>query len=119
MERLAQKRERLQRRIRRIRSSVRLGAGRPRLCFSQSNYYLLAQIVDDSRGHTLCSASTGEKDFKNRGKNKTAAYELGELLASRALERKIAKVSLDRRGKLYHGRVAEFSKGARNKGLEF
>lgn len=80
---------------------------RPRLSVFRSSKYIYAQIIDDSVGKTLASAN-GKK-----------AYEVGKKLAEKALKLKIKKVIFDRGGFLYHGRVAELAKGAREGGLIF
>ena len=93
---------------------------RARLAFIRSNSYLHTQLIDDENGKTLCSASTSEKSFgAEKAKNKEAARKLGELIAARAAEKGVKKVVLDRRGRLYHGCIAEFSNSARAQGLEF
>lgn len=80
---------------------------RPRLSVFRSNKYVYAQIIDDSVGKTLASANGKE------------AYEVGKKLAEKALKLKIKNVIFDRGGFLYHGRVAELAKGARDGGLIF
>lgn len=89
---------------------------RPRLAVFRSNQHIFAQIIDDKKGETLVSVS----DFGISKQQKTQkAYEAGKKLAQQALELKIKKVVFDRGGFLYHGRIAEFGKGARERGLEF
>ena len=91
-----------------------------RLAFVRSNTYIHTQLIDDEKGLTLCSASTSEKSFgKKNTKNKEGARKLGELIAERAAAKGVKKVVLDRRERLYHGCIAEFSSSARSKGLEF
>lgn len=119
MNRLAHKRMRLQRRTGRIARAVKPKAPRPRLVFNRSNKYLFVQVIDDLKGQTLCSAATNEKDFAQKGKNKEAAKALGELIARRAKDKGVTKVVLDRRGILYHGKIAAFAEAARETGLEF
>jgi large subunit ribosomal protein L18 len=83
---------------------------------------MYAQIIDDTTGHTLVSASTLDKELKEKGGymgNKDAAQQVGELVAKRALEKGISKVVFDRGGYIYHGRVEALAKGAREAGLEF
>ncbi|MBI3395915.1 MAG: 50S ribosomal protein L18 [Spirochaetia bacterium] len=118
MERLVQKRERLQRRVQRTRLSIRPKSFRARMVVNRSNRYISVQIIDDAKGTTLCAASTQDEAIKG-GRNKDAAKKLGELIAARAKEKGITKVVLDRRGRLYHGRIAAFAEAAREKGLEF
>jgi large subunit ribosomal protein L18 len=119
MNRLEEKRKRLGRRIRRVRHTIKPKTPRPRLVINRSNRFLAVQIVDDSTGRTLCQAATNEKSFAVKGKNKDAATKLGELIAARAAEKGVKKVVLDRRGALYHGKIAAFADAAREKGLEF
>lgn len=119
MNRLETKRKRIARRVTRVRYDIKPKTPRPRLVVNRTNRYLAVQIVDDATGKTLCAAATNEKSFAKKGKNKEAAAALGELIASRAAEKGVKKVVLDRRGNLYHGRVAAFADAAREKGLEF
>ncbi len=105
-------------RHKRVRFKIVGTAERPRLCVYRSNDNISAQIIDDTVGNTLVSASSYEKDFANGG-NKEAAKQVGELLAKRALEKGITDVVFDRGGYLYHGRVMELANGAREAGLKF
>ena len=77
-----------------------------------------AQIIDDTKGVTLVSASSYEKDF-GYGGNKEAAKKIGALIAERAKAKGITKVVFDRGGNVYQGRVKELADGAREGGLEF
>lgn len=88
---------------------------RPRLSVFRSNQHILAQIIDDSAGKTLVSAS----DYKETGRKLEKAYNVGKMLAQKALKIKIKNVVFDRGGFLYQGRVAELAKGAREGGLNF
>jgi len=100
----------------RLRKKVVGSADRPRLVVSRSSRHLFAQLVDDSRGVTLLSAST----FKVVDGDKTArAKAVGTLVAERAKEKGVASVVFDRGGNKYHGRVAALADGAREAGLEF
>ncbi len=95
---------------------------RPRLSVYRSLNHVYAQIIDDSVGHTLASASTMDAEVKAKldGKNKKEAAALvGETIAARALAKGVSKVVFDRGGYLYTGRVAEVAAGARKAGLEF
>ena len=79
-------------------------------------------MVDDTKGHTLVSASTLDKEFKATGQKssgKEAAVAVGKIIGKRALEQGIDKVVFDRNGFLYHGRVKALSDGAREAGLNF
>lgn len=119
MNRIKSKQIRLERRITRVRHAIVPKVPRPRLVFNRSNRYLSVQIVDDVTGRTLASAATNEKDFGDKGKNKEAAAKLGTLIAKRAGEKGVKQVVLDRRGQLYHGKIAAFADAAREGGLEF
>ena len=107
-------------RHKRIRKSISGNEERPRLNVFRSNSNITAQIIDDEKGITLVSASSIDKDLKleNSG-NVEAATKVGELLAKRAVEAKIKKVTFDRGGYLYHGRVQALADAARENGLEF
>ncbi len=91
---------------------------RPRLVVTRSARHIVAQIVDDSQGHTLASASTLETDLRTFDGDKTAkARRVGELLAERAKSAGIEAVVFDRGGNKYAGRVAAIADGAREGGL--
>ena len=110
--------QRLKRHVR-VRAKISGTAERPRLCVFRSNANISVQIIDDVNRTTLASASTLEKDFTEYGGNKTAARELGKIIAKRALDKGIENVVFDRGGYLYHGRVLELAEGAREGGLKF
>ena len=108
------------RRHARVRKNISGTAERPRLNVFRSSKHIYAQIIDDVNGVTLASASTLDKDFADTyGGNKSAARELGKLVAARAKEKGIEEVVFDRGGYLYHGRVLELAEGAREGGLKF
>lgn len=108
------------RRHERVRKKVVGTPERPRLCVYRSLRHMYAQIIDDTVGHTLVSASTLElADQLESTGNKEAAKAVGQLVAKRALEKGITKVVFDRGGWIYHGRVAALAEGAREAGLEF
>ena len=109
---------RLKRHIR-VRAKISGTSERPRLAVYRSNANIYAQIIDDIKGVTLCSASSVEKDFEGIGSNKEAARKVGNTLAKRALEKGISAVVFDRGGYIYHGRVSELAEGAREGGLKF
>ena len=102
----------------RVRGKISGTASRPRLCVYRSNCNIQAQVIDDTKGITLCSASSYEKEFEIGG-NKEAAKKVGKLVAERAIEKGITEVVFDRGGYLYHGRVSELADGAREGGLKF
>lgn len=110
--------QRLKRR-KRVRSKISGTTERPRLCVYRSLSNIRAQIIDDSNGTTLVSASTLEKGFEGNGGNKEAAKKVGLKLAERAAEKNIVDVVFDRSGYIYHGRVQELAEGARQGGLKF
>ncbi|MCS7174545.1 50S ribosomal protein L18 [Pseudothermotoga sp.] len=106
----------------RIRKKVRGTSERPRLSVFRSEKHIYAQIIDDSKGHTLVAASTLDKELRNK-LTKTygieAAREVGRLIAQRALNLGIKKVVFDRGGFKYHGRIKALADAAREAGLEF
>jgi len=116
-----QKHERRLRRHARVRKTVRGSAERPRLTVYRSNRHLQVQVIDDDAGRTLAAASTLEADLRGAGPtgNRSAAGEVGRLVAERALAAGVTKVVFDRGGHLYHGRVAAIAEAARTAGLEF
>lgn len=115
--------KRRERRTFRVRNAIRRSAvGRPRLSVFRSNNHMYAQIIDDSAGKTLVSASTVEKELGGAGKhagNKAAATKVGQLVAKRALEQGIKQVVFDRGPYKYHGRVEALAAAAREAGLDF
>lgn len=115
------KKARLKRKVR-IRKTICGSSSRPRLSVFRSARHIYVQIIDDSIGKTLISASSTEKPVKEQPKfeSKVAqATYIGKLLAERALELGVTKVVFDRNGFLYHGRVKAISDGAREGGLNF
>ncbi len=112
-----------ERRHRRVRRRVSGTPERPRLNVFRSAMHIYAQIIDDTRGHTLASASTLDPEVKaqlsNGLKKVDEARIVGRILAQRALAQGIKKVVFDRGGYKYHGRVKALADGAREGGLEF
>ena len=106
-------------RHKRVRAKISGTPARPRLNVFRSKQNIYAQIIDDTKGVTLCAASTVEKDFDGYGGNKEAARKVGALIAERAKAQGIDTVVFDRGGYVYHGRVQELAEGAREGGLEF
>lgn len=93
----------------------------PRLNIFRSSVHIYAQVIDDSTGHTLATASSLDKSVR-AGKDKTksaAAESVGRLIAQRAKEAGVEKIVFDRGGYLYHGRVKALADGARAEGLKF
>jgi large subunit ribosomal protein L18 len=111
-------RRRLKRKIH-IRKRIQGTAERPRMTVTRSNRSLSIQIIDDTRGHTLVSASTLEKDLRSIKANVEGAGQLGEVMGKRLLEKNIKSVVFDRNGYLYHGLVKAMADGARKAGIEF
>jgi large subunit ribosomal protein L18 len=108
------------RRHTRVRKKVTGTASRPRLVVSRSTRHLFVQVVDDTAGTTLASASTMEADLRAFDGDKSAkAKKVGELLAERAKSAGVDAVVFDRGGNKYHGRVAALAEGAREGGLAF
>ena len=107
------------RRHARVRKHVSGTAARPRLSVFRSTANLYVQVIDDTKGHTIASASTLEDELRNASDmDKTAkARRVGELVAERAKAAGIESVVFDRGGNKYHGRVAAVAEGAREGGL--
>ena len=106
----------------RVRNKVSGTTERPRLNVYRSLNNIYAQVIDDTTGNTLVSASTLDEEIKASVKNtgnKEAAKAVGALVAKRAIEKNIKNVVFDRGGYIYHGRVKELAEAAREAGLEF
>lgn len=106
-------------RQKRIRKKLRGTTERPRLCTFRSAKHIYVQVIDDSKGHTLVSASSLESSGKETGDKTSIAMAIGERIADRAIKMGIKTVVFDRNGFLYHGRVKAVSDGARKGGLDF
>ena len=107
---------------RRLRNRFSGTAERPRLAVFRSNNHMYAQIIDDTVGNTLVSASTLEKEIKaelEKTNNVDAAAYLGTVIAKRAIEKGIKEVVFARGGFIYQGKVAALADAAREAGLEF
>ena len=105
----------------RIRNRFSGTAERPRLAVFRSNNHMYAQIIDDTVGNTLVSASTLEKEIKaelEKTNNVDAAAYLGTVIAKRALEKGISEVVFDRGGFIYQGKIAALAEAAREAGLQ-
>ncbi|CEG24406.1 50S ribosomal protein L18 [Planococcus massiliensis] len=104
----------------RVRSKITGTAERPRLNVFRSNKYIYAQLIDDTKGVTLVSASSMEKDFTGESTgNVEAAAKIGETIAKRATEQGLNSIVFDRGGYLYHGRIKALAEAARENGLQF
>ena len=107
---------------RRLRHRFAGTAERPRLAVFRSNNHMYAQIIDDSVGHSLVSASTLQKEVSaelEKTNNVDAAAYLGKVIAERALEKGIKNVVFDRGGFIYQGKIQALADAAREAGLEF
>jgi large subunit ribosomal protein L18 len=114
------RRKGITRRHLRVRKKVTGTTARPRLVVNRSSRHIHAQVVDDTKGHTLVAASTLESDLRSAEGDKTAAAaQVGKLLAERAKAAGIDSVVFDRGGRRYHGRIAALADGAREAGLAF
>lgn len=106
----------------RIRNKVKGTAARPRLAVFRSANHIYAQIIDDSKAHTLVAASTVEADIQSKVEktaNVDAATAVGAAIAEKALAKGIDQVVFDRGGFLYHGRIKALADAAREAGLKF
>ena len=131
---MLERRQKRYRRHKRVRAKIFGTKERPRLCVFRSSKHIYAQLIDDEKGKTLVAASDLEmKGKKKRPKSKitrpgdivarkgkvAVAYEVGKLIAKKALEKKIGKVGFDRGGYQYRGRVKALAEGAREGDLKF
>jgi large subunit ribosomal protein L18 len=104
----------------RVRKKVSGTAARPRLVVSRSTRHVFVQVVDDTLGKTLASASTMEDALRSDKSDKTAkARKVGQLVADRAKAAGVDTVVFDRAGNKFHGRIAALAEGARENGLAF
>ena len=104
----------------RVRKRVTGTPARPRLVVTRSSRHITAQVVDDTAGHTLASASTLEVSLRQADGDKSAlARQVGALVAERAKDKGIDAVVFDRGGNAYHGRIAALADSARENGLTF
>ncbi len=108
-----------ERRRGRVRVKVKGTGERPRLNVFCSNKGFYLQIINDEKGITLASAHIKELETKDKLKRVDQAKALGELIAQKAIDKKIKKIVFDRSHYKYHGRVKAIAEGARSKGLEF
>ena len=119
MKRVVDKRRKRLRRKRHIRKSLQGTASRPRLSVFKSNKHLYAQVIDDSTGNTIVSASNMEAAHRDLKTNVADAAKIGEVLGQRILEKKIKQVVFDRNGYPYHGVIKSLADGTRKAGVEF
>jgi large subunit ribosomal protein L18 len=103
----------------RVRKKVAGTAARPRLVVTRTLRHVFVQVVDDSQGRTLASASSMEDAARGAGDKTAQARAVGQLVGERAKSAGISAVVFDRGGNQYHGRVAALAEGAREAGLDF
>ena len=103
----------------RIRRKVTGTSERPRLAVYRSLKSIYAQVIDDSTGRTIVSASSLDKDAGTKGANSAAAKAVGALIAKKAKDKGVTRVVFDRGGYLYHGNIKALADAARENGLEF
>lgn len=116
------RKEQTQKRHKKVRIKLEGTAQAPRLAVYRSTKHIYAQIIDDSKGVTIVSASSVDKDLKEKlshGGNIDSAKIVGETIAKKALKKGVKEVVFDRGGFLYHGRVAALADAAREAGLNF
>lgn len=107
-----------QRRRRHRRHTVRGTAARPRLVVFRSHRHIYCQLIDDERGHTLCSSSTQQLRLAQPGTTK-AATQVGLTMAQHIQHQKVRRIFFDRSGYLYHGRVKALAEAVRQAGVQF
>ncbi|MFF6993797.1 50S ribosomal protein L18 [Streptomyces sp. NPDC008313] len=115
----AYKRAAIKRRHIRIRKHISGTAERPRLVVTRSNRHIVAQVIDDIKGHTLASASTLDTSIRGEGEKSAQAGKVGALVAERAKAAGVEAVVFDRGGNQYAGRIAALADAAREAGLKF
>ncbi|MDR2343652.1 MAG: 50S ribosomal protein L18 [Spirochaetaceae bacterium] len=115
---LEKDRKRLNRKVH-IRKTLSGTAEKPRMTVTRSNKNLSVQVIDDTKGQTLASASTLEKELRELRPTVAGGAQLGEVMGKRLLEKNINTVVFDRNGYLYHGVVKAIADGARKAGLQF
>lgn len=103
----------------RIRSKLSGTTERPRLVVFRSNANMYAQLIDDTKAHTIVAASTVEKELAKAGSNIEGAKLVGQLVAKRAQAKGVKNVVFDRGGYLYHGKIKALADAAREAGLNF
>ena len=103
-----------------IRSRIHGTEARPRLCVFRSNQHIYAQLIDDDKAKVILSISDKEiKGHKGKISKNDTAKEVGKTIAKAALDKKIDKVTFDRSGFIFHGRIKALADGAREGGLKF
>jgi large subunit ribosomal protein L18 len=115
---LEKDRKRLKRKVH-IRKRIAGTPERPRMTVTRSNRSISIQIIDDTKGHTLVSASTLEQELRSIKANVAGAAQLGEVMGKRLIEKNIKSVVFDRNGYLYHGLIKALADGTRKAGINF
>ncbi len=117
------RKQKTQKRHKRLRRYLSGTDQRPRLAVFRSNNHIYAQVIDDEAQNTLCSASTLDKDLRTNLSSGPSSCDasgaVGELVAKRALVKGIQQVVFDRGGNIYHGRIKALADAARKAGLQF
>ncbi len=119
MNRVIEKNKKRARRKVHIRKNLVGTPERPRMSVFRSNAHMYVQVIDDSTGNTLVSASSTEKELKDLKNTVADGAKLGEIVGKRLLEKKIDTVVFDRNGYLFHGIVKSIADGARKAGVKF
>ena len=110
----------IDKRTKRIRNKLKKVSSRSRLSIFRSNNHIYAQVIDDSKGITIASASTLEKDLvKEQNGRKELAASIGQAIAKRLIEKGIKEVAFDKGGYKYHGLIKILADSAREEGLNF
>ena len=104
---------------RRIRKTISGTAAQPRLSVFRSNKEIYAQLINDETGTTIVAAGSNQKDIKAKGNKIEVATLVGKAIAEKAVKAGVEKISFDRNGYLYHGRVKALAEAAREGGLKF
>jgi len=102
-----------------VRKNIEGTPGKPRMTVFKSNRYMYVQVIDDSAGTTLASASTLEESLKGFKRNVEGAAKLGEEIGKRLKDKNVGVVVFDRNGYKYHGIVKAIADGARKAGIQF
>jgi len=111
-------RKRIKRKVH-IRKKITGTPERPRMTVTRSNRRISVQVIDDSKGHTLASVSTLEKELRDIKATVAGAAQLGEIMGKRLIEKDIKSVVFDRNGYLYHGIIKALADGTRKAGVQF
>ena len=119
MNRLEKKTHRRERRKVRVRTKVNGTTERPRMSVYRSNRYTYIQVIDDSKGHTVCASSNKAAEGREIKNTVKEIGKLGELIGAKLKEKGIEQVVFDRNGYRYHGLVKAIAEGARKAGLKF